>query len=135
MPPSPMGRMTLKRWLVLTSTVTRDPRRPALPVYSTACRGTEPGLATNDRTCRGRAYELSAPLHRRSAVSCAPMNESLDSLRQELAAVDRQLMELVGRRLELASAIGAHKRGRGVSIRDYRQERDVVERARAAATT
>jgi chorismate mutase/prephenate dehydrogenase len=63
------------------------------------------------------------------------MNESLDSLRQELAAVDRQLVELVGRRLELASAVGAHKRGHGVSTRDYRQERDVVERARAAAAT
>jgi chorismate mutase/prephenate dehydrogenase len=61
------------------------------------------------------------------------MNESLDTLRQELASVDRQLVQLVGRRLELASAIGAHKRGAGVSTRDYRQERDVVERARAAA--
>ena len=58
---------------------------------------------------------------------------SLEELRNELAAVDQQLIELIGRRLTLASSIGAHKRRAGISTRDYRQERDVIERARAAA--
>jgi chorismate mutase/prephenate dehydrogenase len=58
---------------------------------------------------------------------------SLEELRSELAAVDQQLVELIGRRLTLASSIGAEKRRAGVSTRDYRQERDVIERARAAA--
>jgi len=58
---------------------------------------------------------------------------SLEDLRRELAAVDQQLIELIGRRLELASAIGAHKRQAGISTRDYRQERDVIERARGVA--
>ena len=57
----------------------------------------------------------------------------LDELRQELGAVDRQLVELIARRLELSSSIGARKRQAGASTRDYRQERDVIERARAAA--
>ena len=57
----------------------------------------------------------------------------LDQLREELGAVDRELLELVARRLDLSSAIGAYKRQSGISTRDYGQERDVVERARAAA--
>lgn len=57
----------------------------------------------------------------------------LERLREELGAVDRELVELVGRRLELASAVGLAKRRSGRSTRDYRQERDVIERARAAA--
>jgi chorismate mutase / prephenate dehydrogenase len=58
---------------------------------------------------------------------------SLEELRSELAAVDQELVELIGRRLTLASSIGAEKRRAGISTRDYRQERDVIERARAAA--
>ncbi len=57
----------------------------------------------------------------------------LDQLRQELGEVDRQLVELISRRLDLASAVGVEKRRAGVSTRDYNQERDVIERARATA--
>jgi chorismate mutase / prephenate dehydrogenase len=62
------------------------------------------------------------------------MTMTLEELRRELGAVDRQLVELIGRRLELASQVGAAKRTVGLSTRDFRQERDVVERARATAT-
>src|SRR5688500_7048222 len=62
------------------------------------------------------------------------MPPTLDELRRELGAVDRQLVELIGRRLQLASEVGAAKRATGLTTRDFRQERDVVERARAAAT-
>jgi chorismate mutase/prephenate dehydrogenase len=65
----------------------------------------------------------------------SPPPTSLEQLRSELAGVDQQLVELIGRRLELASAVGAHKRSAGISTRDYRQERDVIERARAAAAS
>lgn len=58
---------------------------------------------------------------------------SLDDLRRELADVDRRLIELVARRQELSSAIGAAKRELGRAPRDYRQEREVIERARAVA--
>lgn len=57
----------------------------------------------------------------------------LDDLRAELADVDRQLIELVARRQELSSAIGAAKLAMGRAPRDYRQEREVLERARSVA--
>jgi chorismate mutase/prephenate dehydrogenase len=57
----------------------------------------------------------------------------LDDLRDELARLDRRLLELVARRQELAHAIGGEKRRAGLATRDYRQEKDVIERARAAA--
>jgi chorismate mutase/prephenate dehydrogenase len=59
----------------------------------------------------------------------------LDELRGELAEVDRQLVELIGRRLRLASDVGAAKRATGLTTRDFGQERNVVERARATAAT
>jgi chorismate mutase/prephenate dehydrogenase len=59
--------------------------------------------------------------------------QSIDELREELAEVDRRLLELVRRRTEIALEIGAAKRAEGRSTRDYRQEREVIERARARA--
>src|SRR5688572_3388837 len=57
----------------------------------------------------------------------------LGALRTELGDVDRQILGLVARRQALAQRIGQVKRDAGIPTRDYRQERDVVERARAAA--
>src|SRR5512143_3721308 len=57
----------------------------------------------------------------------------LDSLRTELGDIDRQILALVARRQAVAQRIGQVKRDAGIPTRDYRQERDVVERARAAA--
>jgi len=58
---------------------------------------------------------------------------SLEDLRRELAELDRELVAAVGRRLALASEIGREKRRLGRVPRDYGQEREVLERARAAA--
>src|SRR6478672_4013439 len=57
----------------------------------------------------------------------------LDALRSELGDIDRQILALVAKRQALAQKIGQVKRDGGIPTRDYRQERDVVERARAAA--
>lgn len=57
----------------------------------------------------------------------------LDSLRTELGQIDRDILALVARRQAVAQKIGQLKRDAGIPTRDYRQERDVVERARAAA--
>ena len=43
------------------------------------------------------------------------------------------ILALVARRQSLAQRIGQIKRDAGIPTRDYRQERDVVERARASA--
>ncbi|HEX7051109.1 MAG TPA: prephenate dehydrogenase/arogenate dehydrogenase family protein [Longimicrobiales bacterium] len=58
---------------------------------------------------------------------------SMEQLRGELAAVDREILALVARRQALASELGRIKRERGIPTRDYRQEVEVIERARAAA--
>jgi chorismate mutase/prephenate dehydrogenase len=57
----------------------------------------------------------------------------LDQLRSDLGAVDRELLALVARRQRLASEIGRVKRERQIPTRNYRQESEVIERARAAA--
>ncbi|MDQ3368745.1 MAG: bifunctional chorismate mutase/prephenate dehydrogenase [Myxococcota bacterium] len=57
----------------------------------------------------------------------------LELLRTELGDVDREILRLVARRQVVAQRIGQVKRDAGIPTRDYRQERDVVERARAAA--
>jgi chorismate mutase/prephenate dehydrogenase len=57
----------------------------------------------------------------------------LDTLRSELGDIDREILALVAKRQAVAQKIGQTKRDAGIPTRDYRQERDVVERARAAA--
>ncbi len=57
----------------------------------------------------------------------------LDTLRTELGAIDRMILELVAKRQAVAQKIGQVKRDAGIPTRDFRQERDVVERARANA--
>ncbi len=57
----------------------------------------------------------------------------LEKLRAELAGVDRQLVELVARRQELAQEIGRVKQDAGIPTRNFDQEREVIKRARANA--
>ena len=57
----------------------------------------------------------------------------LDALRTELGQIDREILAAVARRQAVAQKIGQIKRDAKIPTRDYRQERDVVERARAAA--
>src|SRR5215510_3009201 len=57
----------------------------------------------------------------------------LDPLRNQLGQIDRDILALVAKRQALAQRIGQVKRDAGVPTRDYGQERDVIERARAAA--
>lgn len=59
---------------------------------------------------------------------------SLDELRHELDDVDRQLIELVARRQELARAVGEEKRELGIGVRDFTRERHVILSAREHAT-
>ncbi|MCP3978240.1 MAG: prephenate dehydrogenase/arogenate dehydrogenase family protein [bacterium] len=61
------------------------------------------------------------------------MSDHLDELRRELSGLDQEILQLVARRLELAHEIGGEKRRAGKATRDYAQEKEVVQRARAAA--
>ncbi len=58
---------------------------------------------------------------------------TLDQLRNELQAIDRDILALIARRQHLSSEIGRIKRDAGVPTRDYRQERAVIQRARKQA--
>ena len=59
---------------------------------------------------------------------------SLDDYRKQLGEVDRQLLALVAKRQQLAGEIGRIKLASGIPTRNYRQETEVIHRARAAAT-
>jgi len=61
------------------------------------------------------------------------MDTELERLRAQLADVDSKLLELVAERTRLASAMGKTKPAFGHAARDFRQEREVIERARALA--
>src|SRR5262245_53111543 len=58
---------------------------------------------------------------------------SLESLRGELAEIDRDILERIARRLEVAKRIGQPKSAAGLPTRDFHQEKAVLERAAAVA--
>jgi len=55
---------------------------------------------------------------------------ALDALREQIAATDRQILELVNRRLELVREIRAHKEAQGVAFVDPGQEERLLARLR-----
>lgn len=57
----------------------------------------------------------------------------LQDLRQQLAGVDEQLLRLVAERRDLVREIGRRKRTADLPMRDFDQERVVLERARSLA--
>ncbi len=58
----------------------------------------------------------------------------LEMLRGELGQIDHEILALVAKRQATAQKIGQAKRALGMPTRDFRQEKDVVQRARKAAT-
>lgn len=62
-----------------------------------------------------------------------PTPEELQSLREALGGVDRELLVLVARRQALASRIGELKASLGRPTRDFTQEKEVLDRARKTA--
>lgn len=57
----------------------------------------------------------------------------LEQLRDQLSAIDRQILELVAERQRLSGDIGALKRATGRPTRDFGREKQVLDRARALA--
>ncbi len=58
---------------------------------------------------------------------------NLENLRNELSAVDRQLVELIAERQRIVGEIGRSKQSAGRATRDYEREREVLEKARRRA--
>ncbi len=57
----------------------------------------------------------------------------IKALREELDQVDSRLVELAASRQRIVSEIGRVKQGEGKQLRDFRREREVIERVRARA--
>ena len=60
-------------------------------------------------------------------------DRELQSLRQRLDRLDKQLVGLVAERQRVVAEIGAHKHAGGRPLRDFAREREVLERAAASA--
>jgi chorismate mutase/prephenate dehydrogenase len=58
---------------------------------------------------------------------------TLDQLRARIAAIDRQIIDLVAERQSLSREIGAVKRVEGRATRDFGREKQVIDAARARA--
>ena len=98
------------------------------------CCGTGGGGAGALVLGLGTAALLIRSRRRRSRyVARMTDRDSLDALRAELGQIDREIFALVARRQAAAQRIGQIKRETGVPTRDFRQEKDVVARARTAA--
>ena len=54
---------------------------------------------------------------------------SLAELRARIEAIDADCVALLARRMELARAVGAHKRAHGMALRDSEREETVVRTA------
>ncbi|MDX1747460.1 MAG: chorismate mutase [Halobacteriales archaeon] len=58
---------------------------------------------------------------------------SLDELREEIQAIDRELVELVAQRTYVAESVAAVKERQGLPTTDASQEQQVIDRARENA--
>jgi chorismate mutase/prephenate dehydrogenase len=58
---------------------------------------------------------------------------TLEKLRDRLAAIDRQIIDLVAERQAVSHEIGAVKRSEGRATRDFRREKQVIDAARSRA--
>jgi len=63
------------------------------------------------------------------------MTAKLSTLRDQVRAIDDQLLELVAQRLRLAEEIGQIKFAANLPIKDYQVEKAVLERSRSKAST
>ncbi len=69
----------------------------------------------------------------RPAADHRNITMSLEKLRSQLSAIDREIVKLVGERQRIVSEIGRDKQSRGAGTRDYEREKDVLEMARSNA--
>ena len=65
--------------------------------------------------------------------AASPVDPALQALRDELDQVDAGLVDLAARRQHIVAEIGRIKQGVGRQLRDFRREREVLDRVRARA--
>ena len=60
-------------------------------------------------------------------------DEKLENLRLEIYGIDKQLIDLISRRLAVARSIGEVKKKSGMAILQAGREQEVIEKRRALA--
>ena len=60
--------------------------------------------------------------------------EDLEALRRRIGEIDAEIVRLVAERIETARTVGRAKQAAGVPLRDFDVERQVLDRAAAAAS-
>jgi len=60
------------------------------------------------------------------------MVAAIERWRDEIDAIDAELLSLLNRRAGAAVEVGRRKRGAGLPLRDAKREREILRRARAA---
>jgi len=61
------------------------------------------------------------------------MTESIEELREKINAIDRDLLELISKRVQIAKKIGEVKKEKGLPVVDYKRELEVVNRGKQLA--
>ncbi|RZA10076.1 MAG: prephenate dehydrogenase/arogenate dehydrogenase family protein, partial [Proteobacteria bacterium] len=61
------------------------------------------------------------------------MADDLDAWRQEIRAIDSEIIKITARRMELALKIGQYKADHQLPVKDFRVEKEIVERSRTLA--
>ncbi len=61
------------------------------------------------------------------------MTQDLDAWRQEIRAIDNEIIRITARRMELALKIGKFKVDHQLPVKDFRVEKEIIERARLKA--
>jgi chorismate mutase/prephenate dehydrogenase len=61
--------------------------------------------------------------------------DNLETWRKEIRSTDAEILRLVARRMELALKIGAYKQEHQMPVKDFRVEKQIIEKARESAAT
>ena len=61
------------------------------------------------------------------------MNE-IEKLREEVRKVDREIIKLIGKRLSITKKIGGKKKNKGIPLKDWKVEKEVIKNALNAAS-
>lgn len=57
------------------------------------------------------------------------MDEELENLREEIDSIDKEIVSLIERRVEVAKKIGVIKRKKGLAVSDPAREKQVLKNA------
>ncbi|MEO0293270.1 MAG: bifunctional chorismate mutase/prephenate dehydrogenase [candidate division WOR-3 bacterium] len=60
--------------------------------------------------------------------------EEIEKLRKEVKKVDREIIKLIGKRLSITKEIGKRKKEKGIPLRDWKVEKEVIKNALQAAS-